>query len=324
MRFLITGASGWIGFELTRVLSQRYGRDALQLLLLPEPQHALEAARSDALQEQGMNIIKHDLLDAEIPVDCVEPFDVLIHLAAYTQTENESDAVQVNDVGTNNLLNALGERLRGKQVIYSGSITSVDSFSSPPIGVDEGAPCSPMTSYGVTKLRGEQAVRMLADRFGFDWAILRLPTIYGPGYRPGGLFDLIQRKHLCTRVNWPGSLSLLFITDLTDLLVRLCEESLARNELLHVACPTPVRYTKLFPKQKRLSLHPACWRVMRSVGLFFVRRVRKPHILFISVWRLCHLLGDSMVFDTTKAQKMIPMQYTSLQEGLLKTWAEKQ
>jgi len=324
MRFLITGASGWIGFELTRVLSQRYGKDALQLLFLPEPQHALEAARSDALQEQGMNIIKHDLLDTAIPVDCVEPFDVLIHLAAYTHTEKESDAVQVNDVGTRNLIEALGDRLHGTTVFYTGSITSIDCFSPSSSGVDEQIPCTPLTLYGATKLRGEQVVCELSRRFGVVWTILRLPTVYGPGYRPNGLFDLIKRNHLLTRINWPGSLSLLYIDDLTDLLVNLCESRAGQNEILHVADPTPVRYTKLFPQEGFISLPLFFWRVMRSVGLFLVRRVRKPHGLFIGVWRLCHLLGDSMVFDTAKAQKMIPMQYTPLQEGLLKTWAEKQ
>lgn len=322
MRFLITGASGWIGFELVRVLVQRYGADSLQLLFLPEPQHKREGARSIALEEQGLDVIRHDLLNSSIPVDQIKPFDVLVHLAAYTHTEKERDAIRVNDKGTLNLLESLGGLLRGTRVIYAGSITSVDCFTPLPSGVNEQTPCTPLTSYGASKLRGERVVCDLSRRLGFDWVVLRLPTVYGPGYRPDGLFDLIERHHLVTRINWPGALSLLHIDDLTDYLVSLCEGRPCKNEILHLADPTPVRYTQLFPRQICVFLPRVFFRMIRAVVLYLIRRFKMPHILHISGWRLCHLLGESMVFDTTKAQNVIPMKYVPIDEGLHHTWEE--
>jgi len=324
MRCLITGASGWVGYAFVQEWATRHGAQSVQLLLPPKPLHALEARRAEALEEKGFSIIYHDLLDPALPVGDLREFDVLVHCAAYTHTEKIDDAVHVNDRGTQYLIEALGERLTGRRVLYFGSCASFDCFTPPPSGIAEEQPCHPLTIYGQTKLRGETILQEQADRFGYTWTILRLPTVYGPGYRPGGLFDIIKSGqegfHPITRIGWPGSLSLLFIDDLTAALVRICEERVAENTTLHLADPQPVRFSNLF-RARRVRLPVP--RFLRGAILFFVRRIQRPHALFISGWRLCHLLGDSMVLDTAKAQRLLPMEYMDLEEGLRQTYAER-
>ena len=322
MQILLTGASGWIGYALAQKLAGRWGKQSLQLLFLPQAQHAREAERAAQLEQAGFRIIRHDLLDTPFPTEAIEPFDAVVHLAAYTQTETNSPGVRVNDIGTRNLLDALGDRLRGRRVIYTGSITSIDCISPAPSGIQETAPCTPMTAYGAAKLRGEQIIQELAAPLDFHWTILRLPTVYGPGYRPGGIFDLIRKRHPFTRINWPGSLSLLDLDDLTDWIIHLLDRDLANNELLHVADPEPVAYSALFPQPPRVALPPAFRRALKAAVLFILRRIRLPHRLFISGWRLFHLLGSSMVFDTAKMQKIAPLRTTPLETGLRKTWQD--
>jgi len=324
MRCLITGASGWVGYAFVQEWVAHHGAQSVQLLLPPRPLHALEARRAEALKNQGFSIICHDLLDPALPVDEVREFDVLVHCAAYTHTEKIDEAVHVNDRGTRHLIEALGEKLKGRRVLYFGSCASFDCFAPPLGGMAEEQPCNPLTVYGQTKLRGETILQERADRFGYAWTVLRLPTVYGPGYRPGGLFDIIKSGqegfHPITRIGWPGSLSLLFIDDLTALLVRICEERVGKNTTLHLADPQPVRFTNLFHARRVRLPVPG---FLRGAILFWVRRIQRPHGLFISGWRLCHLLGDSMVLDTTKAQRLLSMEYMDLEEGLRQTYAER-
>jgi UDP-glucose 4-epimerase len=324
MRCLITGASGWIGFAFVLEWAERHGKDSLQLLIPPQPLHELEARRADALKQRGFDIIYHDLLDLPIPAETIAEFDLLIHFAAYTKTEKPDPAVYVNDRGTRNLLEALGDKLGGKRVIYFGSCASLDVFTSLPDGADENVTCQPLTVYGQTKLQGEVYLKELAAPLHYDWTVLRLPTVYGPGYRPGGLFDIIKSGmegfHPITRINWPGSLSLLYIDDLTALLVRICEEKIGLNTTIHLADPQPVRFTKLIGARPARLPMPS---FLRAPLLFFSRCIRRPHALFIRAWRLCHLLGESMVFNTAKAQRLLPMEYIDLAEGMRRTYAEQ-
>src|ERR1041385_6814131 len=106
MRFLITGASGLIGFALASRLAERYGIGAIQLILPPVDQNSTEKRRHERLMEAGFDIFIHDILQEGFDVTQIKPFDVLFHLAAFTETETDSSRVRTNDLGTKRLLNA--------------------------------------------------------------------------------------------------------------------------------------------------------------------------------------------------------------------------
>jgi nucleoside-diphosphate-sugar epimerase len=150
-------------------------------------------------------------------------FDVIFHLAAYVRTENNSTDVRINDKGTERLLSELRPRLEGKRFIYTSTIAAVDS---PPAGgcITPQTPCRPRTDYGVTKLAAEQLLKEAAAKGGFSYTILRLPTVYGPGYRPGGMFDVVAkslpRNTLSTRILWPGKMAIIQVHDLARILLQ--------------------------------------------------------------------------------------------------------
>ncbi|MBN2161598.1 MAG: NAD(P)-dependent oxidoreductase [Pontiellaceae bacterium] len=323
MRALITGASGWVGHALVCAWAERHGRDSLQLLLPPEPLHALEAERAKSLETDGFRILYHDLLNPALPVEVIEPFDVLIHLAAHTRTEEKSDAVHVNDRGTHYLLDALRPRLKGKRVLFTGTIACFDRFPPPEGGYRESDAPTPLIPYGKTKLEAEAILKQHAIQSGFSWTILRLPTVYGPGYRPGGLFDLIAAGHPFTRINWPGRLSLLFVDDLATLILELCRTGAATDTCLHVADPEPVAYAELFCKPPAVPLPASSARFIRALIVPLLRRPMLPYPLFISGWRLCHLLGDSMAFNTGCLQQLGLMPITERKEGMRRTYQKE-
>jgi nucleoside-diphosphate-sugar epimerase len=197
MRFLITGASGFVGYALAMRLAETHGKGALQLLVSPTPRTEEEGRRLGALRDGGYEVLAVDLLSDPLDTSMFRDFDVCFHLAAFTETETQSPLVRVNDIGTQRLLDCLRERLKGTRIVYTSSVAVTDCVSSV---------AAPRTEYARTKLAGEAIVMNAAERGGGAWTVSRLPTVIGPGYRPGGMFAVVANglkgNRVSTRLAW--------------------------------------------------------------------------------------------------------------------------
>ena len=165
MKFLVTGASGFIGNRLLRLLAGCYGKSSVQGLVLPEPRHHKEKQRQQALIAEGFDLLSVDLLN--LPVDFskkIKPFNILFHLAAFGETESKNtDLNRVNDTGTELLLVALQPYLKGVRIVFTSTLAAVDrSFpDNTPQGEDYA--CSPRSAYGVSKLKAEAIIKKQAE-----------------------------------------------------------------------------------------------------------------------------------------------------------------
>jgi UDP-glucose 4-epimerase len=334
MKFLITGASGFIGFRLVLKLAGRFGRENVQVMVPGFDHHEKEKKRRTSLVDLGFDVVVHDILDDELDVSKIKDFDVLFHLAAFTETETQSPRVHTNDVGTERLLKSLSALLSGKLVVHTGSLAGIDRNYPDNTPMDEQYPCRPRTAYGRTKLRGERILTGLAREMNYRWIILRLPTIYGPGYRPGGMFTLIadslQKGTLPARLNWPGRMSLVYLDDVTGALVSLAlqEEGIESNTLYHISSGENPVFDDLINrtadvleiKRKRISLPPFIWSFIRLAvwlpGLRFVLPFKLTNIL----WRLSLVIDDGLVADGGKLDNLLSPQYTPLEQGLRQTY----
>ncbi len=333
MRIWITGASGWIGYHLVQVLTAHHPEHELRLFLPPAPLHPPEARRAQALRDRGFAITHWDLLEPP-PEDLDSgPIDILVHLAAYTHTETRNSAMRVNDLGTENLLRVLGSRLRNSRVLFMGSIASIDAFPPPASGVDETSPCRPLTRYGRTKLAAERIIQDNASRYGYIWTILRLPTVHGFGeHRPGGLFDQLKQHahswHPLVSVDWQGALTLLDVEDVAQLIPRVWTNMDCAYRLFHVGHPKPVRFAALAEwaecahataPRRRFRL-PA--QRLVPILILLLRSAILPHALHIALWRLSHLMGNSMVFDTRAFDQICPVTFSDPRPVLKRLFQE--
>ncbi len=176
-KILITGAAGFIGFNLIDQL--RHDHELLLIDALADDQHAAKY-RSTFID---LPIHKLDLAIDEIELASIP--DIIIHLAAETgigpSETNPSKYVRNNILATSNLLEYC--KNKGiKNFLYASS----SSVYAPHEGKmsEDSAALQPKSFYGFTKLQMEQLVDEFSSRFQMNAIGLRFFTVYGPWTRP--------------------------------------------------------------------------------------------------------------------------------------------
>jgi nucleoside-diphosphate-sugar epimerase len=272
--FLVTGATGFVGSHLVPRLAELYGPEAVTALCYRAGRES-ERAALQRFKSLGVRLIEGDLLKSPPSTTPPPSGDIVYHLAGFAETETASGPFHVNSEGTTNLLRWLGADLNGKRVVYTGTLASVDRDAARG-PITEDTPCTPKTAYGKTKLKGEQIVRTAARELGYDFTILRLCTIIGPGFRRGGMFGifprLLSKGAIATRLNWPGRASFLNVFDLVDILVKVAELEGTKNETYVVSNGEGPTFDEFLDqmaevlgiRRRRVELPPWLWAATRS------------------------------------------------------------
>ncbi len=335
MRLLVTGASGFVGSRLAALAASRLGPERVTAAVGPagDPR---EAERTEGLRRLGVRVVPHDLRLPDPLPDPVPDFDVLFHLAAYVRTEVRSPDVAVNDEGTRRLLDRLGDRLRGTRIVYASTLAAAEPaprrLGGPGIPIGPATVPAPRTAYGRTKLRAEGIVRERAVAAGAHATILRLCTVYGPGYRRGGMFDvlpaLLARGSLLARIAWPGRLSLVHVEDLARLLLLVAGDDRARGQTFLVSSgedPTMGEVAAETARALGLPFEPLplaaplarLGRLASSSRLWALA----PHRASVAAWRASLMLAG-LSCDGSDVTRLLGMTYVPWREGLAGMYAE--
>lgn len=211
---VITGGAGFIGCAIAPSLLEDFDRviavDSLHPQIHPEGERPAEL-------DERVELIQGDVSDAEVwtrVLDAAGP-EVIVHLAAETgtgQSLTESTRhAQANVVGTTRMLDALAAAgstprrivLTSSRAVYGegawqrgdGSVfhpqqrtaatledQQWDFAGAVPLAMDARTVTpNPVSIYAATKLAQEHLLRVWANSFGVEPAILRLQNVYGPG-----------------------------------------------------------------------------------------------------------------------------------------------
>ena len=326
-RFLVTGATGFIGRRLVRRLVADFGAEAVACLIKP-PQTELERNALERFRSSGIRLLDGDLLNEPVSGDPPPAVEVVFHLAANIDTDAPEDALRVNDIGTSRLLDWLAPIVRGTRIMYASSVAVHDRARSPDGPISEESPFTPRTAYGRTKLEGERILRDRASRDGYEWTILRLPTVYGPGQKPDGLFDqlITQARNggWLGRIDWPGRTSVVFVDDVAAIIIALSSAPFAAGEVYCVASDDEVTVGEL---AQRVAV--AVGRPIRPIrlpsplvqtarALVWSRAVQScvPRFAWLAFWRFSLVISDGFWFDTGKFRRAYPNRLRTLDEGL--------
>jgi UDP-glucose 4-epimerase len=178
--FLVTGASGFIGYELVRYLKEH---GMVVRALLREP-----------AKGPWDECVVVDLSTNRIPAEVMSSVYGVFHLAGATHTAiNTSDKSidyyrRVNVVATQELLK-LAQDSKVERFVYFSSVKA--SGESNDRCLDENSACAPVDVYGSTKLEAEKLVLDAGKRAGIHVCNIRPALVYGRGVK-GNLAQMLN------------------------------------------------------------------------------------------------------------------------------------
>jgi nucleoside-diphosphate-sugar epimerase len=176
MRYLVTGAAGFIGSHLADALIER-GHEVVAVDCFTD-YYGPELKEDNAA---GFDVSRFDLADESLALD---GFDGVFHLAGQPGVRSFGEVFE--DYARRNLLASRrvfeSAAAAGARVVFASSSSIYGEAERYPTRED--AEPRPISPYGITKLGCEQLAHAYAKGFGLDAVVLRYFTFYGPRQRP--------------------------------------------------------------------------------------------------------------------------------------------
>jgi UDP-glucuronate 4-epimerase len=186
---LVTGAAGFIGFHVARLLLAE-GRDVVGLDSLNnyyDP--ALKRSRLNVLREQpGFSFVQGDLADraSMAALFAERRFPVVIHLAAQAGVRHSIDHPHAYaDANLEGFVNILEGCRHGecRHLIYASSSSVYGANTKLPFSVHDRTD-RPVSLYAATKKANELMAHSYSHLYRLPTTGLRFFTVYGPWGRP--------------------------------------------------------------------------------------------------------------------------------------------
>ncbi len=243
MKFLITGASGFVGAALCTELLMRG--------------HAVRAAVRtqfpciNTLDQVAIgNIDQHTDWSAAL-----QEVDIVMHLAARVHMMKDSAADplaafrQVNLLGTENLARqAICSGVKRLVFVSSIKVNGEETKNSRRY-TEQDAP-EPQDPYGISKWEAEQSLWRIAKNSGMEVVIVRPPLIYGAKVK-GNFLRLIEALHRGIPLPLAGAnnaRSLLYVGNLLDALITCATTPAAAGQTYLLSDGKPVSTAELVEK----------------------------------------------------------------------------
>ena len=176
MRFVVTGAAGFIGSHLTEALHARGDEVVAVDCFTDYYDPALKEDNASAYDVARLDLAADDL--------ALDGFDGVFHLAGQPGVRSSFQAfdnyVRRNLLATQRVFESAARS--GVRVVFASSSSVYGDAESYPTSED--ADAAPISPYGISKLGCEQLAYAYASSFGLDAVVLRYFTVYGPRQRP--------------------------------------------------------------------------------------------------------------------------------------------
>lgn len=188
MKYLVTGAAGFIGFHVSKRLLEA-GHQVVGIDNLNDYYDvSLKQARLELLVHPGFQFHKSDLADRESmsALFASGHFDRVIHLAAQAgvrySLENPHAYADSNLTGFLNILEGCRHN-KIQHLLYASSSSVYGMNRKMPFSTDDSVD-HPVSLYAATKKANELMAHTYSHLYGLPTTGLRFFTVYGPWGRP--------------------------------------------------------------------------------------------------------------------------------------------
>jgi len=321
-KILVTGAGGFIGYNLSPALS------ALGHTVIGVDLHYPEEVGKEG--DQGFRPKVGDFRDWERMKEWLDGVDIVIHLAsAHLQISlDEREYWNINVHSLRPLLE-LAQRSNVQRFVHVSSVGVYGNLKQWP--ANEESPCEPQSIYGETKLAGETEVHKFSQETGFPVVIIRPAWVYGP-YCPRTLkiYKALRKGRFITIGNGQNLRHPIHISDMVESFRLAMEVPSAVGELFIIAGPRAVTTNELVEVFcKALDLPKPKIRIPYILGaamawgvetVFHLSKADPPMSR-----RSLEFFNTNNAFDITKAKNLLGFQpKLSLEDGLRRSleWLE--
>ena len=249
---LVTGATGFVGGTLASRLAAG-GAQVRALARSPEKAAFLRG-------KESIEIIQGDITDADRMHAVTRGCDFVFHVAGAMRGDLALMR-SINVDGTRNVVEAAATA-KVKRLVHV-STNSVYGYGNKGDITEDMGPTPGRDAYARTKSEGEAVVREVAEAGGLSYSIIRPGNMYGPRSNmwTAGMFKLARLKPTVYLGDGGGTIPIIYIDDVVDMMVELATHPAADGEAFN-ATPDPSPtwrefiggYSKLAGYQKWLGI----------------------------------------------------------------------
>ena len=240
MNIFISGGAGFIGSHLLRRLLRK--EKVSRLVIFDNFTSGRRSYLNANIADSRLRIVEADLKDLDTLKTAMEGCETIYHLAA---NPDIAKAVTQPDIDfwegtylTQNVLEAM--RATGARSIVYTSGSGVYGEDATVAFREDYGPCTPISTYGASKLACEGLISAYCHMFGFFGRTFRFANVVGPRQTHGVGYDFIRRLSVDpTRLRILGDgtqkKSYIHVEDVLEALFVVADQTTVRYDVFNVA-----------------------------------------------------------------------------------------
>ena len=315
MKFLITGANGFVGKPLCAELLRRGQSVCAAVRVAGSPNENIEMAAIGSIDGTT------DWTIALRGVDVVIHLAARVHVMSDTAANPHAEFLKVNLHGTANLARQAAQA-GVKRLVYVSSIKVNGEETRDGENFSETDRPAPQDPYAVSKWEAEQALHRVAGETGLEVVIVRPPLVYGPGVKGNfiRLLAVVDKGIPLPLASVRNQRSLIYLGNLVDTLIACASHPAAAGKTYlvrdgeDISIPDLVRQMAI-GLEKPARLFPMPVKLLRGLGR-----------LFGKLESVDRIVGSLCINDDLLRKELGWKPRFTLQQGLQTTtaWYRKQ
>jgi UDP-glucose 4-epimerase len=192
-RFFIVGGAGFVGSHFTDHLLGPGG--AAAVTLYDNFSSGREWHYAHHTSDARFHVVRGEVEDTEALVRALEGHDVVIHLASNPDIARAAREPTIDFWQGTALTNSVVEAMRrtsARRILYASGSGVYGDLGTHEAEEDHG-PLLPVSTYGASKLAGENLIGSYAYMFGLSGCAFRFGNVVGPRQTHGVGFDFARR-----------------------------------------------------------------------------------------------------------------------------------